>query len=533
MTGPLPSPSSRMAASSPVRTLLLWCPDWPTDAVAAELGLAPDAPLALIDRGEVFACSAAARAEGVRRGLRVREAQSRCTGLLVLPYDPVLDHRVFEPVVAAVEQIVPGVQLSRPGTCVMRARGPSRYYGGERQAAEALLHTLGSVGVAGAQVGIADGPFAAEQAAKLHSPAEENIRIVPAGSSPEFLAPFGVELLARPELAALLRRLGIHTLGSFARLDEMQVRDRFGPDGVLAHRLASGSDPSDVDARVPPADHSSVVEFEPPLDRVDQVAFAFRTAAEEFVARLQASSLVATAIRIEVSTENGDSRSRTWLHPRFFTAGDVLDRVRWQVQGAGIAESGLNSAIAKLRVEPESVDPAGNHEAGLYGGATDERIHSGLSRVQSMVGHTGVLTARIAGGRQPSDRRILVPWGDLPPGGEASVRASQGLPWPGRVPGPPPATVFPERRRVLVSGAGGADVAVDDRGELSAVPVSFAEPGGKPGAVSAWAGPWPVTERWWDAGGRRLNRFQLVDESGGAWLLVLDDSGWWAEARYD
>ncbi|MET1052334.1 MAG: DNA polymerase Y family protein [Mycetocola sp.] len=522
-----------MTALSPVRTLLLWCPDWPTRAAAIEHGIAPEAPLALIDRGEVFACSPSARSDGVRRGLRVREAQSRCPDLIAMPYDPVLDHRAFEPVIVAVEQIVPGVQLSRPGSCVMRARGPSRYYGGERPAAQALLDTLAAIGVPGARVGIADGPFAAEQAAKLRSPAvTDAVRIVPVGSSPEFLAGFGVDILDRPDLAGLLRRLGITTLGDFAALEEMQVRDRFGPDGVLAYRLASGADPSDVDARTPPADHSSVVEFEPPLDRVDQVAFAFRTAAEEFVARLQASSLVATAIRIDVSTEGGDSRSRTWLHPRWFTAGDVLDRVRWQLQGAGLAESGLGSAISRLRVEPESVDPAGNHENGLYGGANDERIHSGLSRVQGMVGHAGVLTARIAGGRQPSDRRILVPWGDLPPGGEASVRASQALPWPGRLPGPPPATVYPERQRVLVHAAGGAEIVVDERGELSGVPVQFTGPGSAAAPVSAWAGPWPVTERWWD-GGSRLNRFQLVDASGGAWLLVLDESGWWAEARYD
>ena len=169
-------------ANSPVRTLLLWCPDWPTNAAAAELGCEPGAPLALIDRGEVFACSAAARSDGVRRGLRVREAQSRCTDLIAVPYDPVLDHRVFEPVVAAVEEIVPGVQLSRPGTCVMRARGPSRYYGGERQAAQALLDTLAGVGVPDARVGIADGPFAAEQAAKLRSSGgADAIRLVPAG----------------------------------------------------------------------------------------------------------------------------------------------------------------------------------------------------------------------------------------------------------------------------------------------------------------------------------------------------------------
>ncbi len=520
--------------AAPVRTLLLWCPDWPTNAAAIEHGFALDAPLALLDRGEVFACSVSARREGVRRGLRVREAQSRCTELIVLPYDPVLDHRAFEPVITAVEQIVPGVQLSRPGTCVMRSRGPSRYYGGERQAAQALLDTLGSIGVAGARVGIADGPFAAQLAAKLPLTRETDaIRIVPAGHSPEFLAPFGVDLLERPELAVLLQRLGVRTLGDFAALDSLQVRDRFGPDGVLAHRLASGFDPSDVDARVPPADHSSVIEFEPALDRVDQVAFAFRAAAEEFVARLQASSLVATAIRIEVRTEGGDIRSRTWLHPRWFTAGDVLDRVRWQLQGAGQSDSGLSSAISSLRVEPESVDPAGNHEAGLYGGATDERIHSGLSRVQGMVGHAGVLTARVAGGRQPSNRRVLVPWGDLPPGGEASVRASNELPWPGKLPGPPPATVYAERQRVTVSAADGREVAVDDRGELSAVPVEFAAPGEDAAPVAGWAGPWPVVERWWDAGGTRLNRFQLVDHTGAAWLLVLDELGWWAEARYD
>jgi protein ImuB len=26
---------------------------------------------------------------------------------------------------------------------------------------------------------------------------------------------------------------------------------------------------------------------------------------------------------------------------------------------------------------------------------------------------------------------------------------------------------------------------------------------------------------------------QAVDSTGCAWLLVLDDGGWWAEARYD
>ena len=115
------------------RAMVLWCPDWPVIATMHAQELADDIPVALVERNLVFACSPAARAEGVKRGLRVREAQARCTQLQVFPYDPALDARAFEPVLAAIEEIMPGVQLVRPGTCVLRARGPSRYYGSEQR----------------------------------------------------------------------------------------------------------------------------------------------------------------------------------------------------------------------------------------------------------------------------------------------------------------------------------------------------------------------------------------------------------------
>ena len=59
--------------------------------------------------------------------------------------------------------------------------------------------------------------------------------------------------------------------------------------------------------------------------------------------------------------------------------------------------------------------------------------------------------------------------------------------------------------------------------------------GGGPGrAVPAWAGPWPVAERWWrpQAAWRRA-RFQLVTEDGAAWLAAVQDGRWQIEARYD
>ena len=120
------------------RVMVLWCPDWPVQAAMHDARLAPDAAVALIEKNTVFASSAAARAEGVTRGLRVREAQARFPGLTVLPYDPAVDNRVFEPLIAAIEELVPGVQVLRPGMCAVRARGAARYYGGERAAGLAL-----------------------------------------------------------------------------------------------------------------------------------------------------------------------------------------------------------------------------------------------------------------------------------------------------------------------------------------------------------------------------------------------------------
>jgi protein ImuB len=80
----------------------------------------------------------------------------------------------------------------------------------------------------------------------------------------------------------------------------------------------------------------------------------------------------------------------------------------------------------------------------------------------------------------------------------------------------------------------GSVIDVDDRGILSAVPSRLSTDNRTTLPVSSWAGPWPIAERWWDAGtARTANRFQVVDETGAAWLLVLEDHLWWAEARYD
>jgi protein ImuB len=508
------------------RTMVVWCPDWPVRAAAAEAGIDGAEAIALIEKGVVTACSATARAAGVRRGLRLREAQSRCAALTVLPMNPAADARRFEPVLLALESGIPSVQVVRPGVVVIRAQGPARYFGGERAAAETVLALLTAAGVPEARVGIADGPFTAEQAARLGD-AGSRICTVPPGGSAAFLAPLPVALIGLPELTAVLAKLGIRSLGAFAALDADQVRDRFGPAGAAAHRVAAGLDPRRTVPRIKPKDRDRSIDFEPPLERVDQIAFALKRTAEAFLAGLQADLLVCTGLTVEIVADDGGRHTRTWLHPRSFTPLDVIDRVRWQLQGA---DTGLGAAITSIRLRPVNLDSAANHEQGLWGGGPDERIHHALSRVQSMLGHEAVLTATVGGGRLQADRRVLAPWGEraLP------VRAAD-RPWPGRLPGFSPASVFDGRPAVQVVDPRGAAVTVDERGMPSGPPAGFEAPGSRGRIpITAWAGPWPVDERWWDPqAARSVHRLQIAAEDGSAWLLCHEGGSWWAEARYD
>ncbi len=144
--------SSRVLAS---RVLALWCPDWPAVAAAAQADLPATHPVVVTSANRVVACSATARASGIKRGLRRREAQARCPDVHVALADTDRDARLFEPVVSAVAAIAPGVEVLRPGLLVLSARGVGRYFGTEHRAAERLIDEASAAGVE-CQIGIAD-----------------------------------------------------------------------------------------------------------------------------------------------------------------------------------------------------------------------------------------------------------------------------------------------------------------------------------------------------------------------------------------
>ena len=578
--------------------LVAWYPDWP--AVAA--GCGPEQPAVVVFANRVVAVTIAARADGVVPGLRRREAQGRCPEAEVIAADGGRDARKWEPVVAALEALTPAVEILAPGELALATRGPSRYFGGDRALAELVKRNVDStVGVAGCRGGIADGRFAASLAARAAGAAGAGpagcwvekscynsfslpgrggggVLVVERGRSRQWLAPHSVSTLGDgyEDLAGLLVRLGVRTLGDFAGLPGPAVLGRFGTAGETAHRLARGLDPRPVAGRTPPPDMAVCAEFDPPEMRIEAAAFVAKTLADQLLGRLEQQGLAATMVSIEAQTEHAEHLVRHWRHDGALNASALAERTRWQLEGwfAGTGGEATPSAgLTLLRLVPEEVHPDTGRQLGFWGGSaeSDARAARAFARVQGLLGPDAVVTAVLAGGRGFAEQVRLVPWGDAreeggsraegggrraegggrrvggagPRVGRAGPRVEGGPgrrkvkgdsaespPWPGRLGGPAPAVVYAGEPGAAMWDAGGQPVEVNGRGLLSSPPSTVSIAGGAPKEVAAWAGPWPLEERWWDRGGRRRARVQVLLDNGEAHLLSRESGQWWVEATY-
>ena len=522
------------------RVLAIWCMDWPAVAAAAAAGLPATAPVAVTLANRVIACSSAARSVGVRRGLRRREASARCPQLHVVAADADRDARFFEGVVAAVDDLVPRAEVLRPGLVVLPVRGAARFFGSEQQVAERLTDAVAAAG-AECQVGIADQLSTAVFAARAG-------RVVAPGEDARFLSALSIRQLAtepslsgpgRADLADLLWRMGIRTIGQFAALSRTDVASRFGADAVSAHRFARGEPERGPSGREPPAELDAVLHCDPPIDRVDAAAFAGRSLASALHQTLMAAGVGCTRLAVHAVTANGEELTRVWRCAEPLTEDATADRVRWQLDGwlnTRIVVDRPTAPVVLLRLQAVEVVSAGALQLPLWGGLGEEdrmRARRALVRVQGLLGPEAVQVPVLSGGRGPAERITLTPLGD-----ELVPRADAGLPWPGQLPEPSPTVLLDDPVELLDDQ--GNSIRVTSRGLFSADPARLTARD-RDDRLRWWAGPWPVDERWWDpdrAAGRTARVQVLLEgerasDPGTALLLCYRQRRWYLEGIYE
>lgn len=559
----LPSRSGATAE----RLTVVSCRSWPV----VGCGYGPDDVAAVVVANRVVAPSLAAQQLGVVPGLRRREAQRRAPGLQVLAPDPAAEARAFEPVLQALDDLTPRIEIDRPGQCAFLTRGPSRYFGGDGVMSERAARLVADAlqGATSVHVGTADSRFAALRAAGL---AEANrARVVPAGASAAFLSALPIGLLVADEqtpatrkvlddLVDVLSRLGLTTLGSFAALEASDVIARFGAVGIRAHGKARGFDDRPAAPEDPPPELEVSIDLDPPVQRVDQAAFVAKTLAEEFIRSLGARGISCARVAVIAETEHGETQLRLWRSEEAFGASAISDRMRWQLDGwlSGPQRLRPTGGLSRLALRPDDISVAAGRQLGFWGEQTGlaERAARAIARVQGIAGVGAAKVPEVQGGRSPGEQVVAIAAesvdvveratsvdaavgsarSDATAGVRASGSAAEGPAageWIGALPAPAPTKVHQPPVQVGVLDADLTPVRVSGRG-LMASPPAWIETSSRPAvAVVGWSGPWLLDENWWRSeSSRREVRMQMVLADGRAIVASCRQGNWMIIAGY-
>lgn len=181
------------------------------------------------------------------------EAFGHCPALRLIPPDPERAAEVWEKVLRRLEGIGAAVESESVGEAFFTVDGLVGLYGGTPMGV--LIAARKALGPR-VQIAAAPNRFSSFAAASQGSRLPRSVRedgeeaVLPPAALSKFLASLPVAALRTklgPEASATklitsLERLGLGTLGAFARLPTSKVADRFGKLGLRALELARGED---------------------------------------------------------------------------------------------------------------------------------------------------------------------------------------------------------------------------------------------------------------------------------------------------
>ena len=339
---------------------------------------------------------------GLRAGMRMGEALSRCPELALVPPDPERAERFWEEALRRLEGIGAQVESGRAGEAFFEASGLSRLWRGIEGVLRRAREQLGSA----VRLGAGPGRFSAYVAATSAA------GVVPDGGAAEFLDPLPVSLLCGrlggdgDDLPNEFERLGVSTLGRLAGLPPDAVADRFGRLGLRARRLARGEDDP---LRPRPVREPLAVELELPEAVSGQ---QLERSLELLISRLLA---------------HGARRGRTLrtlrLSARLAAGGGWRRQValrRASADRARLADAllphlaQLPAPAATLRLEALGLGPETGDQLSLSGPEEERRgrIAEAVRQTRSAAGADSVLRVLEVDpeSRIPERREVLMPW---------------------------------------------------------------------------------------------------------------------------
>jgi protein ImuB len=254
----------------------------------------------------------------IRAGMTVTEAQSRCAGLEILPWDQVVIDDEIRRATAALLGASPQVTpvAGAPGLWWVGAGGLETL-GGEPALAASLL-TLARRWHPAARVAIADSCVAARAATWESASVNRQSSIVtrhsslviPPGHDAAYLSTAPIGLIPMDEgMAEALSALGIRTAGALAALLPGDVEQRWGDAGLAAWRLSRGEDRRRPGLATTEYPRTASADLVPAVETVEPVLFLLRAALERLLASLVTDGRAAATLAITLTLDDARGAS--------------------------------------------------------------------------------------------------------------------------------------------------------------------------------------------------------------------------------
>jgi protein ImuB len=450
--------------------------------------------------------NAAAREQGVRRGMTETEARARCPMLVTRP-------RVEEHVASARHALLeaalavsPRIEDGGAGLAYIDTVGLERLIGDPATIGRRLVHQVRAIGLI-PRIGLAASRTAARMAASTGSGA---VTVIPPGHERAMLAKISIAALdLAPNFTATLGRWGVRTLGEVAALPREGLAARLGPAGLRVHDLALGLDRDPFRPWTPPPFWEEAQGLEWEIDSLGVLAGVIETVLERLCRRLTAVSLVADSLEIRLGLASGGH------HARDVSLAYPMSEVKPMLTLAVLDLEAHPPPAAVTRVTI-SAHPIRTREGqgGLWQppAPAPRDLITVLARLAALVGADNLGSPVLLDSHR-SDAFTMLAFSP-PSDPAASGRRSEESAQPGR-------RLALRRmrpaRRVEVEIAGERPVRVQSR------------------LVMASAGPWRGSGEWWDHQAWARDEWDVVLGDGALCRLVRDRLAghWYLDGFYD
>ena len=391
---------------------------------AVALAPEPDAPQVI---GEA---SGAAEAFGVRAGMRLSEALSRCPALVLVPPDPVWAEAAWEAAVRGLEGIGAAVEPGRAGEAFFAVE-PLRPVHGTAEATLAQARKA-----LGQSARLAAGPgrlpaHAAARRARARRPAP----VLSEPGARRLIARLPVSVLAdalawpvrtcntgaagweRLNLPETLERLGVCTLGELAALPAAAVADRFGEPGLRALRIARGAE-EPLRPRRPFEELATRLEL-PEAASGQQLERALELLVDRLLAHPLRAGRTFRRLRLEARLAGGGG----WRAELALRSASAERTPLLLAMAPKLAS--LSAPAATLCVRAVELGPEAGDQAPLARSPAEERrgcLGEAVRQTRAAAGRDAVLQVLEVdpGSPVPERRALLTPWTQTDAGSSAT-----------------------------------------------------------------------------------------------------------------